>query len=72
MQNRHLRLTLRTAMLPEERKGSMISYVILGITFLYAVIQISIYASRKRKPLGRDDIDERLLAALNGGDTARE
>jgi hypothetical protein len=59
-------------MLPEERKSSMISYVILGITFLYAVIQISIYVSRKRKPLGRDDIDERLLAALNGGDTARE
>ncbi|WP_249896870.1 hypothetical protein [Paenibacillus sp. PK3_47] len=50
----------------------MISYVILGITFLYAVIQISLYAARRRKPLGRDDIDERLLAALNGGDRARE
>jgi hypothetical protein len=51
----------------------MISYVILGITFLYAVIQISLYASRQRKPLTRDDIDERLLAALNnGGDTTRE
>ncbi|MNI18198.1 hypothetical protein D3C73_715990 [compost metagenome] len=50
----------------------MISYVILGITFLYAVIQISIYASRRRRPLTRDDIDERLLAALNGGSSTRE
>jgi hypothetical protein len=50
----------------------MITYVILGITFLYAVIQISLYASRQRKPLTREDIDERLLAALNGGDTSRE
>lgn len=50
----------------------MISYVILGISFLYAVIQISIYASRQRKPLTREDIDERLLAALNGGDPGRE
>ncbi|MNC44112.1 hypothetical protein D3C75_930080 [compost metagenome] len=50
----------------------MISYVILGITFLYAVIQISIYASRRRKPLTREDIDERLLAALNGGTGTRE
>lgn len=45
----------------------MISYVILGIAFLYTIIQISIYASRQRRPLTRDDIDERLLAALNGG-----
>ncbi|CQR52962.1 hypothetical protein JI735_13775 [Paenibacillus sonchi] len=50
----------------------MISYAILGISFLYAVIQILIYASRQRKPLTRDDIDERLLAALNGGDHARQ
>ncbi|WP_156122944.1 hypothetical protein [Paenibacillus sp. FSL R5-0912] len=50
----------------------MITYVILGITFLYAVIQIFLYASRQRKPLTREDIDERLLAALNGGDTTRE
>lgn len=50
----------------------MITYVILGITFLYAVIQISLYASRQRKPLTREDIDERLLAALNGGDPTRE
>lgn len=50
----------------------MISYVLLGITFLYAVIQISRYASRQRKPLTRDDIDERLLAALNGGKATRE
>ncbi|WP_339312877.1 hypothetical protein [Paenibacillus sp. FSL M7-0896] len=49
----------------------MITYAILGITFLYAVIQIILYASRQRKPLTREDIDERLLAALNGGDTAR-
>jgi len=47
---------------------SMISYVILGITFLYVVIQVSIYASRGRKPHSREDIDEKLLAALNGGD----
>lgn len=50
----------------------MISYVILGITFLFTVIQIYLYASRQRKPLTRDDIDDRLLAALNGGDPARE
>ncbi|WP_160311844.1 hypothetical protein [Paenibacillus sp. IHB B 3415] len=50
----------------------MITYVILGITFLYAVIQISLYASRQRKPLTREDIDERLLAALNGGAPTRE
>ncbi|MEI2397609.1 hypothetical protein [Paenibacillus phytohabitans] len=50
----------------------MITYVILGVTFLYAVIQISLYASRQRKPLTREDIDERLLAALNGGDPTRE
>ncbi|MEK5447886.1 hypothetical protein [Paenibacillus sp. FSL R7-0331] len=50
----------------------MISYVILGIAFLYAVIQISIYASRRRRPLTRDDIDERLLAALNGGTPSRD
>lgn len=50
----------------------MISYVILGITFLYTVIRISIYVSRQRKPLTRDDINERLLAALNGGDKVRE
>ncbi|MEK5495515.1 hypothetical protein MKZ24_32925 [Paenibacillus sp. FSL R7-0297] len=50
----------------------MITYVILGITFLYAVIQISLYASRQRKPLTREDIDDRLLAALNGGDPTRE
>ncbi|WP_341346722.1 hypothetical protein [Paenibacillus sp. FSL H3-0469] len=50
----------------------MITYAILGITFLYAVIQIILYASRQRKPLIREDIDERLLAALNGGDTDRE
>ncbi|WP_379154291.1 hypothetical protein [Paenibacillus sp. sgz5001063] len=48
----------------------MISYAILGITFLYAVIQMIIYAFRQRKPLTRDDIEERLLAALNGGDHA--
>lgn len=47
---------------------SMISYVILGITFLITVIQISIYAAHQRKPISRDDINERLLAALNGGD----
>ncbi len=46
----------------------MISYVILGITFLYTVIQIHMYTSRLRKPLNREDIDERLLAALNGGE----
>jgi len=51
---------------------SMISYVILGITFLIVVIQISIYATRQRKPLTRDDINDRLLAALNGGDKGRE
>ncbi|MEK5394958.1 hypothetical protein [Paenibacillus sp. FSL K6-2859] len=51
---------------------SMISYVILGITFLIVVIQISIYAARQRKPLTRDDINDRLLAALNGGDKGRE
>jgi hypothetical protein len=50
----------------------MTSYVILGITFLYAVIQLTVYASRRRKPLTRDDIDERLLAALNGGSSSRE
>jgi hypothetical protein len=50
----------------------MITYAILGITFLYAVIQILLYASRQRRPLTREDIDERLLAALNGGDTTRE
>ncbi|WNS41338.1 hypothetical protein [Paenibacillus sp. MMS20-IR301] len=50
----------------------MITYVILGITFLYTVIQIARYASRQRRPLTREDIDERLLAALNGGDRARE
>lgn len=50
----------------------MISYVILGITFLYTVIQISIYVSRQRKPLTRDDINDRLLAALNGGDKGHE
>ncbi|WP_410513628.1 hypothetical protein PaeBR_04125 [Paenibacillus sp. BR2-3] len=46
----------------------MISYVILGITFLYVVIQISMYVSRSRNPHSREDIDERLLAALNEGD----
>jgi len=46
----------------------MISYVILGITFLYVVIQVSIYVSRSRKPHSREDIDERLMAALNGGE----
>ena len=46
----------------------MISYVLLGITFLYVMIQISIYVSRGRKPHSREDIDERLLAALSGGD----
>ncbi|GGF84027.1 hypothetical protein GCM10010912_31530 [Paenibacillus albidus] len=49
----------------------MISYVILAITFLYVVIQISLYAARQRKPLTRDDIEERLLATLNGGDHGR-
>lgn len=48
----------------------MISYVILGITFLYAVFQMVRYALRLRKPLTHDEIDERLLAALNGGDSA--
>jgi hypothetical protein len=46
----------------------MISYVILGITFLYVVIQIFLYASRGRIPEAREDIDERLLAALNEGE----
>lgn len=50
----------------------MITYAILGITFLYCVIQILLYASRQRKPLTREDIDERLLAALNGGESPRE
>ncbi|MBW4082354.1 hypothetical protein [Paenibacillus sp. S150] len=50
----------------------MTSYAILGITLLYAAIQIIIYASRQRKPLTRDDIDERLLAALNGGGHAHK
>lgn len=50
----------------------MISYVILGVTFLYVLIQIVMYASRQRKPLTREDIDETLLAALNGGDKRHE
>lgn len=50
----------------------MISYAILGIAFLNTVIQISIYASRRRKPLTPSDIDERLLAALNGRSSGRE
>ncbi|MFC3750232.1 hypothetical protein [Paenibacillus sp. GCM10012306] len=50
----------------------MISYVILGVTFLYVVIHIAIYASRQRNPLTRDDMDEMLLATLNGGDKGHE
>ncbi|SEU01756.1 hypothetical protein [Paenibacillus sp. NFR01] len=48
----------------------MVSYVILGITFLYAAFRLARYASRLRKPLSREEIDERLLAALNGGQHA--
>jgi hypothetical protein len=50
----------------------MISYVILGVAFLFVVIQIIFYASRQRNPLTRDDMDEMLLAALNGGDKRNE
>ncbi|WP_158442555.1 hypothetical protein [Paenibacillus sabinae] len=46
----------------------MISYVILGITFLYTVIRVLGYFLRGRRPVSREEIDERLLAALNGGD----
>ncbi|WP_156934202.1 hypothetical protein [Paenibacillus zanthoxyli] len=47
----------------------MISYVILGITFLYTVTQILRYFLRGRKPVAREEIDGRLLASLNGGDS---
>lgn len=46
----------------------MISYVIIGLTFLYVTIQIIVYALRQRKPLSHDDIQERLLSALKEGD----
>lgn len=46
----------------------MLSYVIIGIAFLYFAVQLAFYFSRRRTPLTREDIDERLLAALNGGD----
>ncbi|MDT3427097.1 hypothetical protein J2Z22_002633 [Paenibacillus forsythiae] len=46
----------------------MISYVILGIAFLYTVSRILRYFLRGRRPVDREEIDGRLLAALNGGD----
>ncbi|MBY9077450.1 hypothetical protein KIH86_11120 [Paenibacillus sp. HN-1] len=46
----------------------MISYVILAAAFLYTCIQILRLFIRGRRPLSKEEIDEKLLATLNGGD----
>ncbi|WP_191089553.1 MULTISPECIES: hypothetical protein [Paenibacillus] len=45
----------------------MITYAILGLAFLYTAIQAILLLLRRRKPVSREEIDERLLASLNGG-----
>ncbi|MNV44721.1 hypothetical protein D3C71_1364900 [compost metagenome] len=47
---------------------SMISYVILAAAFLYTCIHILRLFIRGRRPLSKEEIDEKLLATLNGGD----
>ncbi|MFP4977646.1 hypothetical protein ACE6ED_19740 [Paenibacillus sp. CN-4] len=46
----------------------MISYVLLGVLFLFVAVQVSLYAYTQRKSPAPEEIDEKLLASLNGGE----